>query len=213
MMKSTILNDLVCRYPTLSGVQNDILAAYERIAAAFRAGGKLLTAGNGGSAADAAHIAGELMKAFMKKRPLTGEEIATLEAVDTARGARLGAILQGALPVISLTDTAPVLTAIANDGAPDALFAQQVWGHGRAGDVLLCISTSGNAENLALAAVAAKARGMQVILLTGATGGRLASLADVAIKVPETVTHRIQEYHTPIYHALCMMLEAAFFPL
>lgn len=208
-----ILRELFERYPALATSEQDVLAAYNAIKDCFAAGGKLLTAGNGGSAADAEHIAGELMKCFSKKRPLSPESRAALAKSDPVRGEALADMLQETLPVISLTGHAALSTAVMNDSDAVAVFAQQVWGWGKAGDVLLAISTSGNAENLLLATAAAKARGMRVIALTGAEGGKLAPLADIAIRVPETETYRVQELHLPLYHALCRMLENHFFAL
>ena len=208
-----ILRELFERYPALATGEQDVLAAYNAIKDCFAAGGKLLTAGNGGSAADAEHIAGELMKCFSKKRPLSPESRAALAKCDPVRGEALADMLQETLPVISLTGHAALSTAVMNDSDAVAVFAQQVWGWGKAGDVLLAISTSGNAENLLLATAAAKARGMRIIALTGAEGGKLAPLSDIAIRVPETVTYRVQELHLPVYHALCRMLENHFFAL
>ncbi|MBE6603406.1 MAG: SIS domain-containing protein [Ruminococcaceae bacterium] len=206
-----ILQDLFSRYPTLAAVRQDVIAAYTAMKQCFAEGGKVLTAGNGGSAADAEHIAGELMKCFAKKRPLSPEHRAALIAADPQRGQALADMLQETLPIISLTGHAALSTAVMNDSDAVAVFAQQVWGWGKPGDILLAISTSGNAENLLLATAAAKARGMKVILLTGATGGKLAPLADIAMRVPEQETYLVQELHLPLYHALCRMLENEFF--
>ena len=206
-----ILQDLLCRYPTLATAKQDIIAAYTAMQQCFASGGKLLTAGNGGSAADAEHIAGELMKCFAKKRPLSPEHRAALVAADPGRGQALADMLQETLPVISLTGHAALSTAVMNDSDAVAIFAQQVWGWGKPGDILLAISTSGNAENLLLATAAAKARGMKVILMTGTEGGKLAPLADIAVRVPQTETYLVQELHLPLYHALCRMLENHFF--
>lgn len=211
MTHTKILDELIARYPALSPVGGDILAAFHMLADCFRAGGKLLVGGNGGSAADAEHIAGELMKCFEKKRPLHPEARAALRNADATYGARLADMLVGTLPVISLTGHAALSTATMNDCDAIAIFAQQVWGYGGRGDVLLAISTSGNAENLLLAATAARAKGMKIILLTGKDGGKLKAFADVAICAPADKTYLVQELHLPIYHALCMMLEDAFF--
>ena len=206
-----ILQDLFSRYPALNAIEQDMIAAYTAMKQCFAEGGKVLTAGNGGSAADAEHIAGELMKCFAKKRPLSPEHRAALIAADPQRGQALADLLQETLPVISLTGHAALSTAVMNDSDAVAVFAQQVWGWGKQGDILFAISTSGNAENLLLATAAAKARGMKVILLTGATGGKLAPLSDIAICVPQEVTYLVQEMHLPVYHALCRMLENDFF--
>lgn len=206
-----MLDELLARHPELTPVKEDILNAYIALRDCFAAGGKVLTAGNGGSSADAEHIAGELMKCFSKKRPLTKESRAALTAADSARGEALADLLAEALPVISLTGHAALSTAVMNDNDAVALFAQQIWGWGKAGDVLLALSTSGNAENILLATAAAKARGMKIVLLTGQEGGKLAPLVDIAIRVPETKTYLIQELHLPVYHTLCRMLEHHFF--
>ncbi len=206
-----ILDDLTARYPALTVAKEDILAAFDAIKASFAAGGKLLVAGNGGSAADAEHFVGELMKCFRLRRPLGDEARAALLAADPKRGAALADMLAGALPAIALTGHAALSTAVMNDDDAIAIFAQQLWGFGKKGDILLAISTSGNAENLLLATAAAHAKGMQVILLTGEGGGALAPLADIVIKAPARLTHHVQELHLPIYHALAMMLENEFF--
>ena len=151
------------------------------------------------------------MKCFAKKRPLSPESRTALIAADAERGQALADMLQETLPVISLTGHAALSTAVMNDSDAVAIFAQQVWGWGKQGDILFAISTSGNAENLLLATAAARARGMKVILLTGATGGKLAPLSDIAICVPQEVTYLVQEMHLPVYHALCRMLENDFF--
>jgi D-sedoheptulose 7-phosphate isomerase len=211
MTHTKILEKLIARHQELAPIGGDILAAYELLADCFQGGGKLLVGGNGGSAADAEHIAGELMKCFEKKRPLSDAERAALLNADAAMGARLADMLVGTLPVISLTGHTALSTATMNDCDAVAIFAQQVWGYGGRGDVLLAISTSGNAENLLLAATAARARGMKIILLTGKDGGKLKAFADVAICAPADKTFLVQELHLPIYHALCMMLEDHFF--
>lgn len=211
MTHTKILEKLIARHQDLAPIGGDILAAYELLADCFQGGGKLLVGGNGGSAADAEHIAGELMKCFEKRRPLSDAERAALLNADAAMGARLADMLVGTLPVISLTGHAALSTATMNDCDAVAIFAQQVWGYGERGDVLLAISTSGNAENLLLAATAARARGMKIILLTGKDGGKLKAFADVAICAPADKTFLVQELHLPIYHALCMMLEDHFF--
>ncbi len=208
-----MLDELMTRHPKLTPIKQDILAAFEALRDCFARGGKVLTAGNGGSAADAEHIAGELMKRFAKKRPLSPESRAALLVADPVRGAALAALIGEALPVVSLTGHAALSTAVMNDDDATALFAQQIWGWGREGDVLLALSTSGNAENLLLAVTAAKARGMKIVLLTGQTGGALAPLSDVAVRVPETETYLVQELHLPVYHTLCRMLEHHFFPV
>lgn len=211
MTHERILDELIARYPVLASAREDILAAYHLLADCFRRGGKLLVGGNGGSAADAEHIAGELMKCFEKTRPLDAGEREALTRANATYGAQLADMLVKTLPVISLTGHAALSTATMNDCDAVAIFAQQVWGYGKTGDVLLAISTSGNAENLLLAATAARARGMKVLLLTGESGGKLKALADVTVHAPASRTYLVQELHLPIYHALCMMLEEHFF--
>ena len=208
-----MLGELLERHPELTSIKQDILDAYTAIKDCFAAGGKVLTAGNGGSSADAEHIAGELMKCFSKRRPLSGESRAALAAADPLRGAKLADLLGEALPVISLTGHAALSTAVMNDNDAVAVFAQEIWGWGKPGDILLALSTSGNAENLLLATAAAKVRGMKVVLLTGKDGGALAPLSDIAIRVPACDTYLVQELHLPVYHTLCRMLEHHFFPV
>ncbi len=205
------LADLLKRYPDLEPIAGDIEAAYKVMEEAYSHGGKLLVGGNGGSAGDSEHIVGELMKTFEKKRPIPREIISRMEQLDSERGALLGREIQGALTAISITGHTALTTAVGNDVRPEFGFAQQVYGYGREGDVLLAISTSGNAENLVNAAIVAKAKGMKVVLLSGKTGGELKKLADVSIIVPENTTYIIQERHLPIYHVICMELEDRFF--
>lgn len=205
------LADLLRRYPDLEPIAGDIEAAYKVMEEAYSHGGKLLVGGNGGSAGDSEHIVGELMKTFEKKRPIPQEIISRMEKLDPERGALLGREIQGALTAISITGHTALTTAVGNDVRPEFGFAQQVYGYGREGDVLLAISTSGNAENLVNAAIVAKAKGMKVVLLSGKTGGELKKLADVSIIVPENITYIIQERHLPIYHVICMELEDRFF--
>ena len=184
--------------------------AFQLLLTCYQNGGKLLLCGNGGSCCDCQHIAGELMKGFLLKRPLPPEEKAALEAVDEA-GKSLAVQLQRALPTIVLADLQGLSTAFGNDVEATAAYAQQAYAFAQPGDVLLGISTSGNAENVYLAAVAAKAKGAAVLGLTGKGGGRLARICDVLLEAPETETYRVQEKHLPIYHALCAMLEEKLF--
>ncbi len=206
-----MLNELIERYPVLAGIKDDIRKVYEIMEQCYAAGGKLLIAGNGGSAADSEHIVGELMKGFVMRRPLSGEMREALAAADPVRGAELAEKLQGGLPAIALTNHAALSSAFANDVDGMLSYAQQVCGYGKPGDVFLGISTSGNAENVMYAAVTARAKGMKVVGLTGKSGGKLAEFADASIVVPEQETYRIQELHLPIYHTLCLMLEARFY--
>jgi len=174
-------------------------------------GRKLLVSGNGGSASDSEHIVGELMKEFKLKRRVFSDQAAALKEIDPELGQTLAEGLQGALPAISLTGHSSLITAFMNDAMPELVFAQQVNGYGKAGDVYLGISTSGNSKNVLYAAVNAKAKGLKVIGLTGSMENKLMKFADVCIRVPETETYKIQELHLPVYHCLCMMLEERFF--
>ncbi len=205
---STSLPSLFERYPVLRACEKEVRAAFDLLAAAYRSGNKLLVCGNGGSAADSEHIVAELMKGFLKRRPIPAEDAAKLEA---AGGKEIASRLQGALAAISLPSQMSLLTAIANDGDYDFTFAQQVYGLGQPGDALIAISTSGRSRNVCNAVIAAKAFGLKSIALTGRSGGDLAPLADVAIKVPSDNVAEIQELHLPVYHWLSTELEATFF--
>lgn len=199
------------RYPQLSVCNDAIKGAYEIMEQAYANGRKLLVCGNGGSASDSEHIVGELMKEFKLKRKVYKNQAEAMKRIDSELGSVLAEHLQGALPAITLTGHSSLTTAFMNDSLPELIFAQQVNGYGKAGDVFLGISTSGNSRNVLFAAVAAKAKGLKVIGLTGAKDCRLAQLADLCIQVPETETYKIQELHLPVYHCLCMMLEEHFF--
>lgn len=202
---------LVERFPSLESCKNDIIAAYQLLEEAYSDGRKLLVAGNGGSASDSEHVVGELMKEFKLKRKIFAPQIDRLKKIDAEMGSVLADHLQGALPAISLVGEPSLATAFMNDAVPVLIFAQQVNGLGRAGDVFLGISTSGNSKNVLYAAVAAKSKGLKVIGLTGQKGNELEKFADVCIHVPETETYKIQELHLPVYHCLCLMLEEKFF--
>jgi D-sedoheptulose 7-phosphate isomerase len=205
------LQQLIKRYPQLANIINDINVAYEIIKESYKNGGKLLIAGNGGSASDAEHIAGELMKTFVKKRKLPDFFAANMEKIDIEAAQYLTPRLQPGLPAIALSGHTSLNTACINDIDGYITFAQQVYGFGKESDVFLGISTSGNAKNVLYAAVTAKAKNMKVIALTGGSGGELRRFADVSIIVPETETYKIQELHLPVYHILCLMLEDYFF--
>ncbi len=205
------VDQLINRYPKLKVCREDIIKAYEILAKAYSSGRKLLVSGNGGSASDSEHIVGELMKEFKLKRRVFGEQAAALKEIDPELGQTLADNLQGALPAISLTGHSSMTTAFMNDSMPELVFAQQVNGYGKAGDVYLGISTSGNSKNVLYAAVNAKAKGLHVIGLTGSHENKLMKYADVCIRVPETETYKIQELHLPVYHCLCLMLEDKFF--
>lgn len=199
------LAELLARYPALAPCSAELMRTYEALLAAFRSGHKLLLCGNGGSASDCDHIAGEMLKGFGSRRPLAPADVEKL-------GAPLASQLQGSLPTLSLPSFSGLFTAWANDCDPAYVYAQLVHGLGKPGDVLLAISTSGNAKNVGHAVEVARASGLVVIGLTGATGGRLAERAHVAIRVPASETFKIQEFHLPVYHALCLAVEEAMFP-
>lgn len=202
---------LVERYPSLESAKNDIVAAYLLLEESYKNGGKLLLAGNGGSAADAEHIVGELMKGFKLPRKPEADFAEKLVEENQELGSVLAENLQGALPAIALDGHPALSTAYMNDCEPLLCFAQQVNGYGKSGDVFLGISTSGNSKNVLFAATTAHAKGMKVIGLTGAKDSKLKDMSDVCIKAPQTETYMIQELHLPIYHCLCLMLEDRFF--
>jgi D-sedoheptulose 7-phosphate isomerase len=206
-----MLDVLQTRYADLEPCIPAIRAACEMLRETFAAGGKLLICGNGGSAADSEHIVGELMKGFQSKRPVSDTLRDKLMQHNSERGAYIADRLQGALPAIALSSHTALVTAISNDVAADMIFAQQVYGYGTAGDTLLGISTSGNAESVINALHVARTLGLHTMGLTGQSGGKMRELCDIAICVPFTDTAEIQERHLPIYHALCIMLEQEFF--
>jgi len=205
------LSSLLKRYPFLQGCEKELSSALELLVTAYQGGNKLLVCGNGGSAADSEHLVAELMKGFLKRRPISSEQAARIEAADKKDGKAIAQHLQGALAAISLASPTALTSAIANDIDFEMIFAQQVYGLGRAGDVLLGISTSGNSKNVSNAVIVAKALGLGTIVLTGQSGGSLAPLADVAIKVPSDEIAEIQELHLPVYHWLSTELEEKFF--
>lgn len=206
-----ILDNLISRYPKLNTVKDNIWMSYKILEKTYSNGGKLLIAGNGGSAADSEHIVGELMKGFIKPRSLNEDLQNKLKCVDKKMGEVLANSLQGALPAISVTGHVGLSTAYLNDCNPLLSFAQQVHGYGKKGDVFLGISTSGNSENVLYALVTAKAKGLNTIVLSGRDGGMMKEFCDEIIIVPEKDTFKIQELHLPIYHSLCLMLEERFF--
>jgi D-sedoheptulose 7-phosphate isomerase len=202
---------LIERYPVLEVCRRDLIDAYLIMEECYEHDGKLLIAGNGGSAADSEHIAGELMKRFKIPRPVTAEFAEKLKAIDPDRGENLAKNLERGLMAIPLVAHVALSTAYINDVDGLGVFAQQLFGFGRPGDVFLGISTSGNSKNVMSATVVARALGIKVVGLTGAKGGELATVADVAVKVPETETYMIQELHLPVYHCWCLILEDKFF--
>ena len=193
--------DLFERYPQLNICTKDIKKALALMIDTYKNGGKILVCGNGGSASDADHIVGELMKGFLKDRKVTDERISQ----------ELREKLQGALPAISLCAHTSLMTATMNDNDADMIFAQQVYGYANENDLLIALSTSGNSKNVVNAVKVAKALSVKTIALTGETGGMLKEMADVAICAPSTETYKIQEYHLPIYHYLCAKIEKEFF--
>ena len=211
MSETAYLEELISRYPVWEPIKVSVMEAYEILKECFETGHKLLLAGNGGSAADSEHIVGELMKGFVKRRQVPEDMAGKMERIDEKAGKELALKLQGGLPAIALSGHPALSTAFLNDVEGEMIYAQQVYGYGQEGDVLLGISTSGNAANIHYAAVTAKAKGMKVIGLTGKDGGKMAGYSDAAVIVPEQETFKIQELHLPIYHALCLMLEEHFF--
>lgn len=204
------IKELIERYPALAICEKDIRAAASAIIDSYKAGGKLIVAGNGGSAADSDHITGELLKSFVKKRKPDQKFLDALSAIDSDTGSYLSDKLQGSLPAIALTNNSALMTASLNDVDGNVLFAQQVMGFGKKGDVFLGISTSGNSKDVIYALAVAKALGVKTVALTGKTGGKCKELADISIVVPENETFKIQELHLPVYHALCLTIEEYF---
>lgn len=198
------LQDLLERLPDLAPLKGEMEGAFRDLYECLAGGGKLLLCGNGGSAADCDHWAGELLKGFAQTRPLSEVDQQTLPDP-------LGQQLQQGLAAIPLTAFPALMTAFANDVEPDLAFAQLVWALGRPGDILIGISTSGNARNVLHAVHAARAKGLRTLALTGRSGGKLAPEVDRALRAPADETYRIQEYHLPVYHTLSLMLECAFF--
>lgn len=204
------IKQLIERYPALSVCEKDIRAAADALIASYEKGGKLLVAGNGGSASDSDHICGELLKSFVKIRKPEADFLSKLKEIDADTGAYLSDKLQGSLPAIALTNQSALMTASLNDVDGNVMFAQQVNGYGKPDDVFLGITTSGNSADVIYATVVAKAKGLKTIALTGKTGGKIKNLADISIVVPANETFMIQEYHLPVYHALCLEIEEHF---
>lgn len=213
------ISTLLEQHPALASCQNAILAAGELMIDIYRTGNKILLCGNGGSAADCDHITGELLKGFLSRRPLSARDRMALEIAnqDDDTGEKdpdiplLASQLQGALPAISLPNQTALISAFCNDVDASLVYAQLVWGLGSEGDLLICLSTSGNSRNVILAAKAAKAKGMVTLALTGESSSALSDICDLTIHAPATDTYRVQEYHLPIYHYLCAKVEEAFF--
>ena len=211
MKEYEYLDELISRYPVLAPVKADIRTAYETLKECYERGGKLLIAGNGGSCADSEHIVGELMKGFLSRRPISPEKRAEMKKLNPDIGEDVLSKLQLAVPAIPLPSLTGLNSAFCNDVDPSLVYAQELMGLGTPGDMLLCISTSGNSANCVAAAEVGKALGLTVIALTGAKGGRLKEKADICICVPETETFKVQELHLPVYHYLCAEVEATIF--
>lgn len=206
-----MLDELIIRYPVLEQIKGDIARATEEMIACYEKGGKVLLCGNGGSCADCDHIAGELMKGFLKKRPLSAEKREEMKSKMPSLDDEVLSKLQCGLPAVSLPSMTAPNSAFANDVDSDLIYAQGVLALGREDDILFAISTSGNSQNVCAAAEIAKATGCRVIALTGNTGGELKKYADVSVCVPEGETFKIQELHLPVYHCICAMIEEYFF--
>ena len=205
------VEQLVGRYAVLAPLADPIDQAAELLIKCACNSGKVLTAGNGGSAADADHITGELLKGFVKKRPLPPELKARFAEQGKCGASELAESLQMGIAAVNLGNAQALISAFGNDVNPQAAFAQHLWALARPGDVFIAISTGGNAENIRLALMAARAAGVKSILLTGCKNGVCCEYADVVIAVPERETYKIQELHLPIYHALCMAIEEALY--
>ncbi len=195
------MNNLLKRYPDLTKCSEDIKNALNLMIETYKNKGKILVCGNGGSAADSEHIVGELMKGFMLRREIKDDRL----SAEICKG------LQGALPAISLVSQSAILSAYINDIDPYMMYAQQVYGYGNEGDLLICLSTSGNSQNVLNAAKVAKAIGMKVLSMTGQARSTLCDISDVTIRVPETETYKVQELHLPVYHYLCAEVERCFY--
>lgn len=205
------MKELIDRYPALETCAQEIDEAKDLIINSYKAGGKLLLCGNGGSCADCEHIVGELMKGFMLKRQMSDEQKRKMKQNNANLDDETLSKLQLALPAVSLPGAIGLNSAFCNDVDPTLIYAQGVLGLGRENDVLMCISTSGNSANCVAAAQVAKGLGLKVVALTGKTGGKLKNIADVCVCAPETETFKVQEYHLPIYHYICASIEDNFF--
>lgn len=204
------MKELLKRYPILEGCRESIEAASSKMIECYKNGGKILICGNGGSSADGDHIVGELMKGFLKKRPLSEEKKKEMKAKWELDDDLLSK-LQCGLPAISLSSITALNSAFCNDVDPSLMYAQCVMGLAKENDILIAISTSGNSKNVAAAARVARSLGVTVIGLTGNKGGALLDISDICIRVPETETYKVQELHLPVYHYLCAAVEAYFF--
>ena len=206
-----MLNELLKRYPSLAEIKDDITKATDAIISCYEKGGKVLLCGNGGSCADCEHIVGELMKGFLKLRPISEDKKVEMKANSPIIDDEILSKLQCGLPAISLPSMTALNSAFCNDVDPELIYAQPLMALGNKGDILIAISTSGNSKNVFGAVKVAKALGVTVIGLTGKTGGKLREHSDICICAPETETFKIQELHLPIYHYICAEVEAHFF--
>ncbi len=209
-MKTDYIKSMETSHPVLSVCSKDIGSAVDLMISSIKNNGTIFTCGNGGSSADSDHIVGELMKGFHLKRKLSDEIRNEFSDLFPA-GGDIADNLQGAIRAISLCGNMALISAFANDVNPDFIFAQQIFGLGNAGDILICLSTSGNSKNIIKAAMTAKFKKMKVIGFTGSGGGELNSICDITIKVPSSITPEIQEYHQIIYHAICAEIENRLF--
>ena len=208
--KETLYERFCQKNPQLVDLIPQIEMAVVAICECYAKGGRVFCCGNGGSSSDSAHIVGELLKGFLRQRPLSEEDKMDLSTYGET-GVLMAEKLQGSLAAIDLRTQQAIMSAVANDTDPRLMYAQQLWGLGREGDVLIGISTSGNAENVLAAGIAAAQKGMKTISLTGAGGGKMGELFDIPIKAPSTWTPEVQEYHIAIYHFICALVEDAFF--
>ncbi len=206
-----LMVDFFKKWPQLLSLQNAMEEAVSMSVERLREGGKILICGNGGSAADSEHIAGELLKEFYIKRPVKGKLAENLKDSYGEEGEYLVRHLQGSIPAISLVSQTGFLSAYANDAAPELSFAQEVLGYGEEKDILIAISTSGDAKNVNYAAMVAKVKDVKVISLTGESGGSLKKYTDILLNVPERETYLIQELHLPLYHLYCRGVEYEMF--
>lgn len=205
------LDHLLKRYPVLEECRNEIQLADEMMWQTYRADGKILVCGNGGSCADSDHIVGELMKGFLQKRPMNGEQAARFREVLGEDGEEMIEKLQCGIPTISLPAQSAILSAFANDVNAELVYAQMVFGYAKAGDLLIGLSTSGNSRNVVAAAKVAKVMSANTLALTGMGESKLSQICDCTVRVPESETYKIQELHLPVYHFLCASLENRIF--
>lgn len=201
------VNELTERYGALASIKADIESAVNKVIESYKKGGKVLLCGNGGSASDSDHVAGELLKGFLMKREPIGDELSAL----TTELGEDAVKLQRGISAIPLPQLSGVLSAFANDVDPSLVFAQLVYALGTENDVLFAFSTSGNSQNIVKAVKVARAKGIPVVSFTGESGGKLLGVSDICLRAPECETFKIQEYHLPIYHAICAEVEYELF--